>query len=451
MSYPLMPLVGVPPSIAKQLSCYRDVFCRESGFKHISRYVSGLLLSPNKTLQGIYAQSVGAEGVSVSRRAMHEAVFEAGWDIGAFMVKHRSVVARDHRGRGREIIGLDWTLAHHERGAGIFGVKRSYDYVEHRMSQHQCVITAVVSNRELIDGLAVVVQTPNWQAQEKGYLQMSAQQSYSEMAQVMQRLTELLAYQRNRLAYRKRTEIACEVVEQLEREGEFPQAHYAFDNGVLTLALTELIERNAKHWVSEIESSRLIVWNNQWQRVDAVAAGLRQDHPQSFRPVTVKKRNGEQQQMWAFTKVVRLRRYGRKRLVIVHEQADLSDAPRCLLTDAQHWESTRVIETWSYRWSSEIFHEFTKQVTGLESAQVRNEQAVKRHLGLSCLAQSLLQRCTAQGGKSERFRFANGTQTLGQKLYSLSREALAQLLEFAHALFAAGRSSCQVLEVLMPT
>jgi hypothetical protein len=28
-----------------------------------------------------------------------------------------------------------------------------------------------------------------------------------------------------------------------------------------------------------------------------------------------------------FTKVVRLKRYGRKRLVIVHEQPDLSDVP----------------------------------------------------------------------------------------------------------------------------
>jgi hypothetical protein len=35
---------------------------------------------------------------------------------------------------------------------------------------------------------------------------------------------------------------------------------------------------------------------------------------------------------WAFTKVVRLKKYGRKRLVIVHEQADLSDSPRVLLT-----------------------------------------------------------------------------------------------------------------------
>ena len=156
-----------------------------------------------------------------------------------------------------------------------------------------------MSNRELIDGLAVVVQTPNWQVQEKSYLQMSAQQSYTEMAQVLQRLSELIAY-------RKPTEIVGDVVAQWESEGEFPNADYAFDNGVLTLELSQLIESKGKHWVSEIESSRLILWHNQWQRVDAVAAGLCQSHPESFRPVTVKKRSGETQQMWAFTKVVRL-------------------------------------------------------------------------------------------------------------------------------------------------
>ena len=125
MTYPLMPMVGVVPSIARQLSSYRDAFCRAAGLTHISRYISGLLLSSNKTLQGIYAQQVWAEGEAVSRRAMHEAVFEAGWDVEALMVKHRSVVAREHR--GREVIGLDWTLTHHERGSEIFGVKRSYD------------------------------------------------------------------------------------------------------------------------------------------------------------------------------------------------------------------------------------------------------------------------------------------------------------------------------------
>ena len=60
--------------------------------------------------------------------------------------------------------------------------------------------------------------------------------------------------------------------------------------------------------------------------------------------------------------------------------------PRFLLTDALHWESGRVIQTWSYRWASEVFHELGKQVCGLESAQVRKEEAVIRHFRLSCVS-----------------------------------------------------------------
>ena len=151
-----------------------------------------------------------------------------------------------------------------------------------------------------------------------------------------------------------------------------------------------------------------------------------------------------------FTKVVRLKRYGRKRLVIVHEQEDLGDTPRFLLTDAQHWESGRVIETWSYRWASEIFHEFGKQVTGLEAAQVRKEEAVKRHFRLSCVAQSLLQQVPASGSATERFAFAQGDSTIGQRVRTIARDALQSLLKLVEQLLAQGHSCEHILEVLMP-
>jgi hypothetical protein len=109
--------------------------------------------------------------------------------------------------------------------------------------------------------------------------------------------------------------------------------------------------------------------------VDEVGAELRQQHPESFRKIKVSCRNGEENVFFAFTKVVRLKRYGRKRLVIVHEQEDLTDAPRFLLTDALHWESGRVIQTWSYALASEVFHEFGKQVCGLESSGARRKRS----------------------------------------------------------------------------
>src|SRR5919199_1634699 len=233
----MLPICGVPTTIQRGMAPYRDLFCRDEGFTHISRYITGLILSPNKTLQGIYDLQVW-DAESPSRRAMHAAVFEAQWDAEALMARHRAVVAQEHGGPGREVISLDWTLAHHEWGPKICGVTKSYDYVERRMARFQTVVTAVVANRALVDGIEVRVQAPNVCEAEEAYLRATGQEHYEQLGQARERLLELLHHLRHRREYKKRTEIIVELVEQLEREGHFPAAHYAFDNGVLTAGLT---------------------------------------------------------------------------------------------------------------------------------------------------------------------------------------------------------------------
>jgi hypothetical protein len=446
----MIPVVGVPKSIAEYLEQYKELFKRKKGFKIVSRFITGLILSPNKTLESIHSQQFWSEEKGIKRRAMHHAVFEAGWDSEEIMPKHREIIASEHKGKGEEVISLDWTLSHHEKGEKIYGVKKLYDYVEGKMSRYQTIVTATIANRDIIDGIELVLQEPSYEQEELNYLKITRRESYEQLEQVRERLIELFHYQKNRLAYRKRTEIAVDIVKQIESEGNFPEADYAFDNGVLTLALTKAIEQSGKHWVSEIEKSRNINWQGSWTRVDVVAEELKTNSRSSFRHYRVQGRNGDKKAFWAFTKVVRLKKYGKKRLVIAHETEDLSDTPRFLLADALHWDMTRIIRTWNYRWSIEVFHEFAKQITGLESSQVRKEEAVKRHFRLSCVAQSLLQRVTCRGQKSARFKFAQKKQTIGQCVYSLNREALANLLSLSENLFAQGQSTQNILELLMP-
>jgi hypothetical protein len=73
----MLPMVSLPPTLQKNLQPYRAVFCRTAGFAQVSRYLAGLLLSPNKTLQGIHAQWVWPQGERVERRSMHASVFES--------------------------------------------------------------------------------------------------------------------------------------------------------------------------------------------------------------------------------------------------------------------------------------------------------------------------------------------------------------------------------------
>lgn len=447
----MLPFVGIPNTIQQGMSTFRDLFSRQAGFDHVSRYISGLLLSPNKTLQGIHSQFVStAEQPLPGRRAMHAGVFESPWEQEALMQRHRLQVSQQYAHSARVVISLDWTQGHHERGKQIFGVKRQYDYVDNCMSCYQTILTAVAANRVRQDGINVAVQAAQWKAEELEYLKMTRQDEYDSIAAVMERLSELVAYQRNRDAYQTRTDLLIAMIEQIEEEGQFPTADYAFDGGVCAATLTTVIEGFGKHWVSELACNRSVLWVNQWTRIDAVAQHLRSTSAQSFRSYRIRQRNGEVKKIWAFSKVLRLKKIGRKRIVIVHETEDLSDTPRFLVTDALHWDVSRIAITWSYRWPCEIFHEFTKGICGLESAQLRNEDAVKRHISLSCLAQSLLQDAPVAGGTSEKFSFASKTPSIGQKLYGLTREALHPLMQLCQSLFDQGRSVEQVVEVIMP-
>src|SRR5215510_16103030 len=187
---------------------------------------------------------------------MHEAVFEAGWDADALLPLHRQVVAPAHRGCGREVLSLDWTYTHHERGLKIWGVKKAWDHVEQRLVPYQTVVSAVIANRTRLDGIEVRVQQPNQQDEELAYLHETMCESYAQMEAARGRRLELLHHRVHRLGYKKRPELALDIVQQLEQEGHFSSAHYAFDHGVLSLELSRGIERAGKHWGSELECSR---------------------------------------------------------------------------------------------------------------------------------------------------------------------------------------------------
>ncbi len=128
----MLPLAGIPESVADFMSEFREFFKRERGFEIVERYIAGLILSGNKTLEGIHSQLLWQEGEEIKRRGMHNAVFEADWQREKWMPRHRQKVSKEHRGKGREIISIDWTLSPHERGEKIYGVKKAYDYTQRK-------------------------------------------------------------------------------------------------------------------------------------------------------------------------------------------------------------------------------------------------------------------------------------------------------------------------------
>jgi hypothetical protein len=82
------------------------------------------------------------------------------------------------------------------------------------MGQFQTTVTAVIANRQLIDGVDVRSQEPDVSQEEEAYLKATVQMSYEQMEQARRRLLELLHHGEHKLAYKKRTEIVVEMVRQ---------------------------------------------------------------------------------------------------------------------------------------------------------------------------------------------------------------------------------------------
>jgi hypothetical protein len=92
-----------------------------------------------------------------------------------------------------------------------------------------------VSNREWIEGLEVVVQDPKELKAEAASAKRQPNRARNKWRRQGSACWNYCYSRIPQLQYRKRTEIAVEIVRQLEAEGRFPQAHYAFDKGVFRL------------------------------------------------------------------------------------------------------------------------------------------------------------------------------------------------------------------------
>lgn len=104
-------------------------------------------------------------------------------------------------------------------------------FVIENIGYYQTILTAVVANRVRQDDIAVAVQAANWEAAELEYLKMTCQHESDSIAAVMERLSEWVAYQRNRDAYHTPTELLIAMIQQIKAEGKFPTANDAFDAG----------------------------------------------------------------------------------------------------------------------------------------------------------------------------------------------------------------------------
>jgi hypothetical protein len=176
-----------------------------------------------------------------------------------------------------------------------------------------------------------------------------------------------------------------------------PKLPVTFDNWYTQPGFCRYLDQTLDlAYVGTLADSDQVLLKSGSQRLDLFAAHLKEEHWAAlkhgkaliFKPITIHYK-GEKERYYSYCATHRVASYGRQRLVINYRQADLTDNPMFLISNQLHWQAPGITRIRRHRWPVEVYHEEGK-AEGLDQYQVRDFQAIERHIGLVAVVYSLL-------------------------------------------------------------
>jgi len=378
----IIPIVSIPSSIAKGLSYYKDLFPRSETFEHIQQYCTGMVVLERPSI--LRMSHCFVDGPSQS--SLNKSITTSPWSCEALNQRRHELICPHHQ-NGFSVGILDTTFIHHPRGPSIYGVYKYFDYVEGCYIYAIQLVTSAISTNDRTDGFDLRIYHRSFQRQECLYLEHTdILENEPKREPYLQRLIELLCYQRNRMSAKTKSDLALELILEMEASAFAPNA-YAIDSSLFTPSVIQRIEHYKKPWVADSKKNRVLFYKGKQYNCETFKQTLPLD---AFREITLTIRKSKRT-YWVFTCCVRIRRYGKVRFAIIYDNPEKKGEPLYVFTKKLVWNAKKILSVRLHRWDIEPFHEQIKQFLGAEDSQLQTETGVRKHLTLVFVVNSLLQ------------------------------------------------------------
>lgn len=404
----MLPIVKIPEVVEHFTPHFRDLFSK-SDYTKFQRYLSGLILSENKTIEGINRHFVvEVQDQSTLNRFLTASNFDyqqLNQRRLDFLQSNSATCFKD-RGECKGVLGIDDTLLQH------YG--ESFEQISKLRDPHSKVILPAHNLINLYysdDQIDYPVYQLLWQPPDIAALvdKMKALNIYLNPEKEKRREEEPKAWRKYILhgrykdnqykypqlvdIYKTKLWLARDLVDQ--QVARYPELDlpFVFDRWFTKPMLCEHIDRLGKAYVGLLESKTYIQSKGGTKlKVADFAEQLKKQHlagsHRHFNKVGVKWR-GITTHYYAYTKTHKLPTFGKVRMVISYRKADLSDKPYIIITNQFKWRAVGILNVYRRRWPVEVFHEEGK-AEGLDQYQIRGFTAIYKHIALISLVYSLL-------------------------------------------------------------
>ena len=403
----MLPLVELPEIVSHYTSWFEPVFSDEEALIQFQRYLSGLLVSENKTVEGINRLVVyeNRHQSSLNRLLTDKPFSESRLDA-----QRLALLASlpDTRMKPKGVLSVDDTLLGHY-GQQFDEIAKLWDPVEQRYVWAHNLVNLHYSD----DQTDYPVFYHLWRPADLEQLEQGLQAagvnlradkfSLKETApqKWKQYLTGVWSRHQGKATvaalYQSKLWLARQLLSRFVTDYPALKLPVTFDNWYTQPAFCRFLDQELKlPYVGTLADNNQVVFKSGKERLDVFAEQLKQEHQEAlengsqplFRKITIAYK-GEKEIYYSYCRTLRVHNFGKQRLVINYRQADLSDTPVFYNSNRLYWQASGLTRIRRHRWPVEVYHQEGK-AEGLDRYQVRDFQAISKHIGLVAVTYSLL-------------------------------------------------------------
>ena len=382
----MLPIVKYPSFIELALPRFEPMFNR-SQLRHFAEYMTGLIVSPNKTITGINDHFLNHTDQSAKNHFLSDAT----WDDNQLTENRINLILEQCKKRQITdgLLVIDDTISH-KTGKQIESVAWFWDHSNHSHALgHQLVSSQFV--------------TDDFHAPLDYRMYLKEEQVGKEH-------------------FKSKLDLAIELIDQAKESG-VPFSCAAGDSWYFCEKIIRHLDAMLKDWVFASKSNRTINLNNRWIQLKDFVKELK---PEDFKQVTITKTNGKQLTVFAYAKTVHMRKVGRVKVVVSYLKEPFKGNPFFLVTSRKDWTIGTILSVYAKRWPIETFFKDAKQNLGLESCEMRRLRGIRRHWNLVFLAYTLLEFESCSGTLSKWIK--SNVVTIGGKCRMASSEIVRSFI-----------------------
>jgi hypothetical protein len=402
----MVPLVEIPELVRHYAPFFASVFSPEA-FVQFQRYVSGLIVSENKTIEGINRIFV----IDVrNQSSLNRLLSESPFSVAALnrcrleLLSSLSGTARKAKG----VLSLDDTLLthygrHFEKIASLYDATQGCYVWAHNLvnlhysdDQTDYPITFKLWEPAEADDLEAGLKGAGIAIRESKYAlkESDAKKWRTYLVGLWRRHQHKPAVQK---LYQSKLLIGQELVSHFFSEHPGLKLPVTFDNWYTQPAFCRFLDKVLKSpYVGTLAGDDRVKLARGEIRLDEFDRHLQEQHHHAlqggdqpiFRKLSITYK-GEKETYYSYCHTHRLPNFGKQRLVINHQEADLSDAATFFISNQLTWQAGGITRIRRHRWPVEVYHEEGK-AEGLDQYQVRDFDAIDRHIALVAVTYSLL-------------------------------------------------------------